>query len=155
MLLSLRKNGLTSLFKEVSGFSRFSPSPFGFRRFIVSSDISCVSLKHFGTPGLGSAERGHPNLFRFPRFLRFVPIWAPCFGNTPICSDLFRFLPICSVFFRFVFRTNQNTSGKPLSADPFCKSPNTVDFLGAPKDLCQQHNVYRLGNHQDMWALFK
>ena len=38
------------------------------------------------------------------------------FGNAPICSDfsdLLRFLPICS----------QNKSGKPLSADPFCKSP--------------------------------
>ena len=37
-----------------------------------------------------------------------------------------RFVPICSDFFRFVFRTNQNKSGKPLSADPFCKSPIQV-----------------------------
>ena len=43
-----------------------------------------------GAPGLGSAERGPPDLFRFPRSL-------------PICSDLrslfsgmFRFAPICS-----------------------------------------------------------
>ena len=57
------------------------------------------------------------NLFRFPRFL-------------PICSDLRslfsgipRFLPICSDFFRFVFKTNQNKSGKPPSADLFCNSP--------------------------------
>ena len=56
-------------------------------------------------------------LFRFSRFL-------------PICSDLRslflgipRFVPICSVFFRFVLRTNQSKSGRPLSADPFCRFP--------------------------------
>ena len=51
-------------------------------------------------PTVGSEKGGLPDLLRFPRFL-------------PICSDLLRFLPICS----------QNKSGKPLSADPFCKSP--------------------------------
>ena len=73
-------------------------------------------------------EGGHPDLFRFPRFL-------------PICSDLrsccreypalLRFVPICSNLFRFVVRTNQNTSGKPLSADPFCRSPS----LSKSKDI--------------------
>ena len=71
---------------------------------------------------MGSAEGGHPGLFRF------VPI-SPFssdlfrFGVRSLLSGIPRFVPICSVFFRFVFRTNQNKSGKPLSADPFCKSP--------------------------------
>ena len=46
-----------------------------------------------GAPILGSPERGHPGLFRFPRFL---PISSDfpflVFGNAPICSDLLRFL---------------------------------------------------------------
>ena len=74
------------------------------------------------------------------------PIWGRQKGVTPICSGLFRFprcLPICSnlrslfsgiprfvlicsVFFRFVFRTNQNGSGKPLSADPFCRKKESL-----------------------------
>ena len=41
-----------------------------------------------------------------------------------ICSDLFRFAPISSDLFS---EQNQNKSGKPLSADPFCKSPNDED----------------------------
>ena len=59
---------------------------------------------------MGSAEGGHPNLFRLFRFPRFLPI----------CCDLGSlfsgFVPICSVFFRFVricFRTKQET--------PFCR----------------------------------
>ena len=86
-----------------------------------------------GAPTLGLAERGHPDLFRF------VPICSPfsadlfrfallLFGNAPICSDLLRFAPISSDLFRFVFRTNQNKSGKPLSADPFCKSLTCEHF---------------------------
>ena len=82
-------------------------------------------------PHFGVTERGHPDLFQFvpispfsSDLFRFAVL---VFGNAPIfCSDffrLFRFLPISSDFFRFVFRTNQNKSGKPLSADPFCKSP--------------------------------
>ena len=43
--------------------------------------------------------------------------------------DLFRFIPSCSDFFRFLFRTNQNKSGKPLSADPSCKSPKKTHTL--------------------------
>ena len=56
---------------------------------------------------MGSAEGGHPDLFRF------VPL---VFGTAPICSDLLRFLPIC-------FQNKSEKSGKPLSADPLCKSP--------------------------------
>ena len=75
-------------------------------------------------PNLGSAEGGHPDLFRFypispfsSDLFRFAPI---CFRE---CPDLFRFVLFSSDLFRFVFRTSQNKSGQPLSADPFCKSP--------------------------------
>ena len=86
---------------------------------------SCCSF--IRSPWFGVGREGLPRFVPicsdFPVFFRFVPICAPCFREYP---DLFRFVPICSVFFRFVpicFRTNQNKSGKPLSADPFCKSP--------------------------------
>ena len=74
--------------------------------------------QRFGrSPRFGVGRRGSP---------RFVPI-SPfssdlfrfaflVFGNTPICSDLLRFLPIC-------FQNKSEQSEKPLSADPFCKSP--------------------------------
>ena len=87
----------------------------------------------FGAPGLGSPERGHPDLFRFPRF---VPTCVPCFLE---CADFFGFVPI----------TNQNTSGKPPSADPFFQFPDyCAEFLSttlaqklihetfSPKNLC-------------------
>ena len=77
---------------------------------------------HFGVGGRGS-PRFVPICSDFPVFFRFVPVCAPCFREYP---DLFRFVPICSDLFRFVFRTNQNKSGKPLSADPFRKSPKFV-----------------------------
>ena len=48
----------------------------------------------------------------FPVFIRFAFL---VFWSAPICSNLLRFLPIC-------FRTNQNKSGKPLSAGPFASS---------------------------------
>ena len=57
----------------------------------------------------------------FPVFFRFVPICAPCFREYP---DLFRFAPISSDL--LIFRTSQNKSGRPLSADPFCKSPTAA-----------------------------
>ena len=47
-----------------------------------------------------------------PPFLRFVLLCVPFFQGTPGC------VPICSDLFRCVFRTNQNRSGKPPSADP-------------------------------------
>ena len=63
-----------------------------------------------GAPTMGSAEGGHPDLFRFPRFL-------------PICSDLHslfsgipRFVPICSDLFSEQIRTNQ---GNPFLTTPF------------------------------------
>ena len=66
-----------------------------------------------------SGKGGHPDLFRFvpifPVFFRFVPICVPCYREYP---DLFRFAPFSSDLLRFVFRTDQNKSGKPLSADP-------------------------------------
>ena len=78
---------------------------------------------------MGSAEGGSPRFVPicsdFPVFFRFVPICAPCFRE---CPDLFRFVPFSSDLFRFVFRPNRNKSGKPLSADPFCKSPIIANF---------------------------
>ena len=74
---------------------------------------------------MGSPEGGHPDLFRFPRFLlicsvffRFVPICVACFREYP---DLFRFAPISSDLFRFVFRTNQ---GNPFLPTPIA-TPRT------------------------------
>ena len=62
------------------------------------------------------------DLFRFPlpicSALRSLFPGIPRF--VPICSDLLRFLPICSDLFSEQIRTDQ--LGKPLSADPFCKS---------------------------------
>ena len=101
-------------------------------RFLTSAWI--------GAPGLGSPERGHPDLFRFvpispfsSNLFRFAFL---VFWNAPICSDWLRFH-----LFRFVFRTNQNKSGKPLSAGPFCKSP-----IGKDKTT-----GYRAGRQ---WELF-
>ena len=92
-----------------------------------------IRSPHFGVGRRGS-PRFVPICSNFPVFFRFVPICAPCFRE---CPDLFRFAPISSDLFRFVFRANQNKSGKPLSADPFCKSPMSIrttfsTALGAP-----------------------
>ena len=57
-----------------------------------------------GALKLGSAEGGHPGLFRF------LPIWNPICD--PCVMDLFWFAPSC----RYVCRTEQNKSGEPLSA---------------------------------------
>ena len=68
---------------------------------------------------MGSAERGHSDLFRFPRFFQFIAL-------SPFSSDLRSlfsgFVPICSDFFRFVFRTNQ---GNPFLPTP-CASPREM-----------------------------
>ena len=71
-------------------------------------------------PALGSAERGHPDFFRFvpispfsSDLFRFAVL---VFGNALICSDLFRFLPICSDLFSEQIRTNQ---GNPFLPTPF------------------------------------
>ena len=83
-----------------------------------------------GAPGLGSAEGGYPDLFRFPRFL-------------PICSDLRslfsgipRFVPICSVFFRFVPICFQNKP-EQIRESPFCRPLLQIPDLGAAKDTLQ------------------
>ena len=71
-------------------------------------------------PPIGGRQKlGHPISSNFLVFFRFALL---VFGN------LFRFPPICSDLFRLVFRINENKSGKPLSADPFYKSP-TNTFL--------------------------
>ena len=87
-----------------------------------------IRSPHFGV-GRRVLPRFVPICSNFPVFFRFVPI-SPFSSDLfrfallvfAICSDLFRFAPFSSDLFRFVFRTNQNRSGKPLSADPFCKS---------------------------------
>ena len=65
----------------------------------------------FESPGLGSPERGHPDLFRFPRFLPICSNLRSLFSGmsrfVPICCDLLRFLPICSDLFSEQIRTNQ------------------------------------------------
>ena len=100
-------------FSDVFLHGPFLASPFDLHRQ--------ESLESHKDPNLGSAEGGFvPICSDFPVFFRFVPICVPRLRE---CPDLFRFAPISSDLFRFVFRTNQNKSGKPLSADPFCKSP--------------------------------
>ena len=86
------------------------------------------------------------------------PVWGRQKGVTPICSDfpffllilfrfaflklftgiphLFRFALISSDLFRFVFRTSQNKSGKPLSADPFCQTWSPTEFKGLTRVPC-------------------
>ena len=106
---------------------------FGFRKRIalqggVAATVTPVALNcatkraKFRSPHLGSAEGGHPDLFRFPRFLPICSDLRSLFSGilrfVPICSDLLRFLPICSDLF-----SEQTNKGNPFSADPFCKSP--------------------------------
>ena len=67
----------------------------------------CPAFLHasafIGAPNLGSAEGGHPDLFRLPRFLPICSDLRSLFsGFLPISSDfltfssdLFRFVPIC------------------------------------------------------------
>ena len=88
--------------------------------------VAVCPFSRLGAPNLGSAERGHPDLFRFSRFL---PI---CSGLPSLFSGIPRFVPVCSFLFRFVFRTNQNKSGNPLSADPFCKSAKDIRRIRVP-----------------------
>ena len=113
---------------------------------IVQNSVTSVALmvawpqKHHEEKGPEITERWpNPEIFSnrsrqfgvgrrgSPRFVPISPFSSDLFrfallvfGNTPICSDLFRFLPICSDLFSEQIRTNRK---KPLSADPFCKSP--------------------------------
>ena len=90
---------------------------------------------------MGSARESHPDLFRCPRSLPICSdlrslFWRKLFRFAPFSSELFRFAllsnclrenpdlfrvaPFSSDLFSTQIRTNK--SGKPLSADPFCKS---------------------------------
>ena len=118
---SVKNDDFSSFFRVCGSFSTLfraflTPGPRGpgnpfsafFRSFLV------------GSPGLGSPERGHPDLFRFvpisPFFSDLFRFAFLVFWNAPICSDLFRFLPIGSVLFSEQIRTNQ---GNPLLPTPF------------------------------------
>ena len=102
--------------------------------------VPVLITENIGAPKLGPAEGGHffvPICSDFAVFFRFVPICVPCLREYP---DLFRFAPICSDV--FVFRANQNKSGKPLSADPFCKSPKISPHAFIVSPIA----VYPIGN---------
>ena len=62
-------------------------------------------------PHLGSAEGGHPDLFRFPRFLPICSALRSLFSGMPW---LFRFALISSDLFSEQIRTNQNPFCPPL-----------------------------------------
>ena len=99
-----------------------------FRLHGISCWLAFEITSMFGAPTLGSAERGHPDLFRFVPFssdlFRFALL---VFGNTPICSDLFRFAPICSICF-------QNKS-EYIRETPFCRP-----LLQVP-DMCNLSHI--------------
>ena len=77
-------------------------------------------IPFFPNPRCGVARKGSP---------RFVPMWGREKGVTPICSDspgIPRFAPISSDFLRFLSEQIRTISGKPLSANPFGKSPTFI-----------------------------
>ena len=87
---------------------------------------------------MGSAEGGHPDLFRFPRFLRI------CSDLRSLLSGIPRFVPICSVRFALIssdcsdykseqIRTDQ---GNPFLPTPFVNPRHLQESLG-------HQNVYR------------
>ena len=100
--------------------------------------------------GRRGSPRFAPICSDFPVFFRFVPICVPCLREYP---DLFRFVLICSVFFRFVPICFQNKSGKPLSADPFCKSPINLTLSGTGDSQRDSHESIR-ANHSQLKPLF-
>ena len=66
-----------------------------------------------GAPDLGSAEGGHPDLFRVPRFLPICSNLRSLFsGFVPLCSEL----PICSDLLRFLQIVSEQ-----IRANPFLK----------------------------------
>ena len=81
------------------------------------------------TPLFGVTRKGHPDLFRFPRFL-------------PICSDLrFLFFRGCPDLFRFAPFCFQNKS-EQIRETPFCRPLLQIpdlcaiffaDFLSLPR----------------------
>ena len=103
-----------------ANFRRFHGFPADSRRLSIRFD------RFSSEPLVWGRQKGvTPISSDFPVFFRFVPICAPCFREYP---DLFRFAPFSDDWFRFVFRTNQNKSGKPLSADPFLQIPDFCHF---------------------------
>ena len=87
------------------------------QKSVAGINFTSEIISSFRAPNLGSAERGHPDLSRFPRFL---PICSDSRSLFPgLCSDLFRLAPISSDFFRPVFRTSQNNQGNPILLTPF------------------------------------
>ena len=119
---------LKTRWHAVYQFSKKAPKRQRFKTRIAT--LACPVLKRtFFTPsnrspGLGSPEGGHPDLFWFLRILLICSNLRSFFSGIQ-CPDLFKSLHICSDFFWFVVRTNdwnQNKSGKPPSAHPFCKS---------------------------------
>ena len=101
-----------------------------------------------GAPGLGAAEGGYPDLFRFvpispfsSDLFRFALL---VFGSTPIRSDLFRFtffLPICSDLF-----SEQIT--EQIRETPFCRpllqipdKPKVLDIFETPVTVTPQQEI--------------
>ena len=84
--------------------------------FQGSSLLSCVKEKrqHFICGSWFGVAEGD--------LLRFVPFSAILCYLVLARTDSFHFALICCEVFQLVFRTNQNTSGKPLSAEHFCQS---------------------------------
>ena len=72
---------------------------------------------------MGSAEGGHPDLFRFPHFLL---ICVPCFQY----PDLFCFAPLSSDSFSEQIREN------PLLPTPFLQVPNPPSQCPPLQDIC-------------------
>ena len=95
-------------------------------RTVLSTLSARIGLtRDSGPPNLGSAEGGLPDLFRFVPISPFSSyLFRFACGNTPICSDLLRFLPVCSE----VFQNKSEQIRKPLSADPFCKTPRDIQL---------------------------
>ena len=93
----------------------------------VASNEKLQVPMSIGAPNLGSAEGGHPDLFRNFRFPRCLPacsdlssLFSGMPRCVPICSDLLRPLPIKS-FLPSCFRTSQRN---PYLPTPFCKYPS-------------------------------
>ena len=117
----------------------------------LNFSVHLRAIQRFGTPELGSVEGGHPDLFRF---LRFLPICSDLrsllSGIVPICSDLLRFLPICV----------HNKSGKRLSAaDPAFANSREVPrkFPRLPRKFPRppQRSTFYVWEAGHLWWLTK
>ena len=82
----------------------------------------------FGSePPIGGRQKGHPDLFRFPRFLPICSVLRSWFLGIP------RFLLICSDFFRCLLIRFQNKS-ENIKEIPFCRP-----LLQVPDQSALQH----------------